>query len=879
MRLIKNLIFIGFLFFFLSTIIYVIFFFNYENFMKAKEKLRDKPIVSKFYDYSFKSLAYLEDELDFARIFFKFTEQEPSNLNINMSASDYANLMSQIEFFKNKGFIKDELNYWRKAELFEKNNQFSINYKLHGTSVTPLKKGFFNFRIKFKKNKEYLNNERQLNLIRIYSESDENISTAIINNVANDIGLLSPKGETILVKINNVNLGLFYKQSRHGKEWFEKHKITNYSLLKNNDDWDKKTPGHNSDLDLNEKNIEISGSSTNHDVALGSLKKLFEAIRSENLELISNLIDFDYFAKFLAMLTIVNDSHMITGDNLKFIYDHTLGTFKVLFRHESSVNFRIDTDIAEFNNALFLNHDNKVLTHKLFKILINDNEFRKQRDIYLEEILDKKEQIIQTANNIYAASIKNIMFSNLSVSHQNYLKSIFFQNLNHNFNKISDYLNYAKIYISKERKNNSIELSIVNDSFIPVRLKSITFDKKNSNNDNNKIKFQNIKSYILPSIILNQKGINHQEKKITISSDKDINKILFENMITKKIINQEHVYLNKISNFKTTNLNSLISSLEFNKINFELINKNLLIKSGDYYVSKNIISPIGIDVIIEKGTKFLLSKNVSILFQGNLSAKGTKNKSIIVESQKKTEPFGTFAIVGKNSKVKTNLNYFYIKGGSEDNLEGMTFLGQLSIHNSNVEIENSKIEYSSSDDGANIRNSNIEISNTIFSFNKYDQLDLDFCNGNLTNNIFESLPIKSNDITGGDGLDLSGSNVFVSKNRILDLSDKGISVGEKTNAIIQENIFMKNNIAIAIKDESKIFQFNNEFFNNNLIFSMYVKKPFFKEPILYLDETNKSIKFNNKDYKINQGKILFLNENSKSNFYKTLKNAITSSRI
>ena len=59
-----------------------------------------------------------------------------------MSASDYANIMSQIEFFKTKGFIKDELNYWRKAELFEKNNQFNINYKLHGTSVTPLKKIF-----------------------------------------------------------------------------------------------------------------------------------------------------------------------------------------------------------------------------------------------------------------------------------------------------------------------------------------------------------------------------------------------------------------------------------------------------------------------------------------------------------------------------------------------------------------------------------------------------------------------------------------------------------------------------------------------------------------------------------------------------------------
>ena len=153
------------------------------------------------------------------------------------------------------------------------------------------------------------------------------------------------------------------------------------------------------------------------------------------------------------MLTLVNDSHMITGDNLKFIYDHTIGNFKVLFRHESSINFKINTDIAEFNNALFINEKNEILTHKLFKILLQDSEFRKQRDFYLKDILDKKEQIIQTANNLYASSNKNIMFSDLNISHQNYLENKFFTYLNHNLNKITEYLNYAKIYISMERKN------------------------------------------------------------------------------------------------------------------------------------------------------------------------------------------------------------------------------------------------------------------------------------------------------------------------------------------------------------------------------------------------------------------------------------------
>ena len=207
----------------------------------------------------------------------------------------------------------------------------------------------------------------------------------------------------------------------------------------------------------------------------------------------------------------------------------------------------------------------------------------------------------------------------------------------------------------------SIELSITNDSFVPVRLKSIIFDKKNEKNENYKMKLENIESYRLPSILLGQKGINHNEKKILISSENEINEILFENMIMKKNIKQEHIYLNKISNFKTSNLNSLIYSLEFNKVNFEILDKSLFIKRGDYFISTDIISPIGLDVKIEKGTKFYLSKDISMLFQGNFSAEGTINEGISVEPLNNKEPFGTFAIVGKNFKVKTNLNYFFIK--------------------------------------------------------------------------------------------------------------------------------------------------------------------------------------------------------------------------
>ena len=876
-------IFVGILIFF-----YIIFLFNqdvkYEKFLKLRNTLQSNSMVGKFYHLSFKTIRYFANEFDLKRIYYKIKEEEPQSLNLKMSSSDYADIKSQIEVFKKKRFIKDELNYWRKSKLIENNNQFNIKYKFHGTSTTPLKQSFFSLRIKFKKEESYLNHQRELNLIRIYFDSDENIPTIVINNFANKIGLLSPKGETVILKINDVKLGLFYKQERHGKEWFEKQKITNYSILKNNDDWDQKIFGHNSDLDLNEKNIEISGNGIDTDVALGSLKILFDAIKSDDFAVISSLIDIDYFAKFLALNTIINDNHSMTGDNLKFIYDYTNGKFKVLFRYEHTVITPIYEQVGKFNEALFsdvpfASKQRAVLSHKLFKILLKESKFRELRDKHLKDIVSKKAEIIEGAYKVYEEAYKNIVFTNIKLRHQKYLKKLFFNQLNYNLDRTLNYLNYAKIYITEEKKNSFIELSLINDSFAPIRLKAIDFKENNSTKKFIRIEYENEEQYRLPSINLNKNKSPYIEKKILIFTDSLIEKIELQNLITKKKIDQEHIYRNKISFYKNTNKKKMLESLKFNSVIFKVKDKNLLIKKGKYTIAKNIIVPPGINTKIEKGTDFIMLKNTSFLFQGNLLAEGTKNENISIKALNNEEPFGTFAIVGKNSTVRTKLSNFIIEGGSEAKIEGMVFLGQLSIHNSDVSIKHSQVIKSSSDDGVNIRNSNIDISHTIFSQNKFDQLDLDFCNGKITNNKFINNFVDSENNKGGDGIDLSGSNVFISMNQIKNLGDKGISVGEKSKAIIQENIFIRNNIAIAIKDESRTYNLNNMYKNNNLKVSMYVKKFIFKEPTLYLDENEESKKIKKDEYKITHGKIIFIEKKFKSNFYKNFINEITSSRI
>lgn len=866
-----------------SSFSYLVYKYNndysYSRILQFNNSISKTKLLGKFYFFSFNIFETIVDEFNVFKIYDKFKFNKPKTINLILSTADQMDLEAQVEKAKKKGFIHDSIKKWRKAKLQSNNEDYSVEFKLHGTSISPLVNGKKNLRIKFDDDKKYLDGTRQSNLINIFSKSDENIPTIFFNNYANNFGLLAPSGQVAILMINGKSKSFIYNQERHEKEWFEKKKITNYSILKNNDDWNKKNEiAHNSDFDLNEKNIEISGNKARSNIALGSINNLFNAIKSEDPNKILKLIDIDYFAKFLALLALVNDPHSITGDNLKYIYDYSTGKFKILFRQETGQVFKIDSKLENFNDALFENNPSykSSLSHNLFKIILTNNEFRFQRDFYLNELIKKKEDVINTAKEIYDESYKVLIHSDIKLRYQKYLKNKFFNTLNYNLYFIEKYLNYSKIYATVEVDKNKNTISIISDTFIPHQIKVINFG-------GDKIYLEKDKKYLLPSLTFEKEKISYSEKQILFPSDKIITKIQIQNVLTKKNVAQENIYLNNIKKFKLTDYNSFVNSLESNKLEYLLEDNKLVIKKGNYIISSNIILPENMKAIIEKGTNFYLKGNISMLFRGDFLAKGTKDEKISVSKYNKSEPFGTFAIAGGNKKNFVLLDNFIINGGSQQLIEGIFFLSQLSIHNANVKIINSEIIGGISDDGANIKNSNVEISSSIFKDNKSDQLDLDFCTGKIYKSSFLSKNSSFN--FNGDGIDLSGSNIILSENLINNAKDKAISVGEKSKVIIENHSFNENHIAIAIKDESTAYVLKNKFFNNNLNVSMYVKKRIFNEPYVYLNKNeyteNEIINILEKkifdNYSLEEGVIAFIENINEKKFYKKIKNEITSS--
>ena len=212
------------------------------------------------------------------------------------------------------------------------------------------------------------------------------------------------------------------------------------------------------------------------------------------------------------------------------------------------------------------------------------------------------------------------------------------------------------------------------------------------------------------------------------------------------------------------------------------------------------------------------------------------------------------AAVG-NKSTEVDINFLILSGGNEDSVNGAYFSGALSLYSHDiVKMTNSIVSNNFGEDGLNIKSSKVLLKNNTFLSNYSDQVDLDNTIGHVSGNNFS---VQNENSSNGDGLDLSGSKISIQGNNFSYFKDKGISVGEESEAVIFENTFSDNENGMAIKDSSIVHLKGNTFNNNIADINMYVKKNIFNEPVLYLANKNNF----NGVIKSNTRKNIFYNQN------------------
>jgi len=254
---------------------------------------------------------------------------------------------------------------------------------------------------------------------------------------------------------------------------------------------------------------------------------------------------------------------------------------------------------------------------------------------------------------------------------------------------------------------------------------------------------------------------------------------------------------------------------------FHFINGETIGVSGSQVFRRNVLVPAGFKVKVASGSELFLGPGVSILSYSPVEMLGTPSRPIAIRRLYGSEAWGTFAVVNARDE-KSVVSHMVADGGSGAKINGIIFTGMIAFHDSDAEVSNSVFRNARNDDGLNIKLAAGFVKNSSFSENLVDDLDVDFAGENfeITDNTF----IASGDNIGGDGIDISYSDVYIARNTIDGHGDKCVSVGEKSSPLIENNILARCAIGIAVKDSSQATIIDNTFSENGVAISLYQKK-------------------------------------------------------
>ena len=268
---------------------------------------------------------------------------------------------------------------------------------------------------------------------------------------------------------------------------------------------------------------------------------------------------------------------------------------------------------------------------------------------------------------------------------------------------------------------------------------------------------------------------------------------------------------------------NLLSKIEIENLeNNYILKKDLVIDKNLYFSENNILN-------VQPGVKILFEEDVSLFSEGSIFFNGTKDQPITIYSNKNVG-----SLILSNNDFKFNNVIF--KNLSYPKEKDKILYGGINIINSNVEILDTQIISSASEDAINLISSNSNIKNLKVKNIQADAIDIDFGTLNFKNILCENI--------FNDCLDVSGAKVIGDSIKGLNIKDKGLSFGENSKGEIANLNFQNSKLGVAVKDGSNLKLTKYEFKNNEFDFVVFNKKKEYEGASLNIDDSKANNQLN-----------------------------------
>lgn len=723
---------------------------------------------------------------------------------------------TSMEALKNKSlrFVKND---YQNGRLIYKDKLIDIDIKLKGSSAKEhFGKSKKSYQVKLK-NGVFADG---MNRFSLMSPARRNfLHEWVIREMMKREGIITKKYQFKNLYINNTDMGIYtldeeitkYLLERNGNREGPLMRLNTFSFWKNGvaflnpKDLAWTEFFYNAELMLVNKNLN-----ENITKQFNYSKNLFNKFRTGEIKA-REIFDTKKMAIFYAISTLMKGGHGAYASNMFFYFNPITALIEPIQddSYSEPVNFRVNpSDFSQ--NYLFDEMAKKMFEDEQFVIYF----FEKLREIseedYINNFYSSIQEEFQYLNKILRENYGDKSFGKNELEKKHFAnieEYLFDERLLHKYaSYISEMIEpesilNSKISFSNLKKKKNLVIKLY-DRSIPIILEGI-FDE-----NNNKL-YDFDGKLIFPKLnyAKAKKNILINLYNLQINDFNKDNYYLKYRVLNSKIERKDfiefekEIYQNVKKNLRLEN---------YKKI-FNIDKKNIFFKDGHYIVEKDIVIPSGYNVYINEGTHLVFENDSSFLSNSPINLLGTPEKKITIEFKNNAGGFYLF-----NSSKESNIMYTVFKGLSSENKFNKFLTGGLTIYKSNINMLNSEILDSKSEDALNIINSTFHIDGLLVLNSLSDSIDIDFSNGEILNTeIYNST---------NDGIDFSGSNVEMKKFQILWSGDKAISVGEQSLIHAKDIKIDHATVGVASKDGSMIFLDNLEVNNSNYGLVAYRKK-------------------------------------------------------
>ena len=743
---------------------------------------------------------------------YVFLENELENIQINIDQANLYNLELQRKNKINKE--KNEVNVYSRATLNINDENYKIKLRLKGDRVIHwYDKENSSYKIDVRDGDTIWGMEEfsvQKPITRNY------IYEFIFHKLLSYSNLISLKYFFINLSMNDTAQGIYAVEEGFSKELIERNKKRNGPIFGLEEDKGTVFPFVRHDLYSSQYWI-----SNYPDLTSTALSKL-NLLKDNEIQL-NEIFDLEKWATFFAIIDLTSSVHGSISKSVKLFYNPVTSKFE-------PIGFDAHYQPGLFENFLiidFLDLNNKNCNYICydrewyFKFLKNNVGSLNYQfiDLYLNKLKEVSSNVyIDGFADKYSEEID--YYNSQLLSEKSKTDKMFYKGL-------GDYI-FDKNYINKK------------SNYINSRLKKINLKENLETNLNNgKIIFNNSNKFFFKKINEEcSEGDNfyYLMNNIILDYKKNCNYTIGKD----KILLQKNIYLSKDKNF-------ILDFEDFAKFyNFDDYEDNYILDK-DIFINKNVILPKNKSLIVKEGVKILFKEDVIFFSEGSIFFKGSVNNPILVEG------------INNHGSLVLNNNKFLIHHVKFKNLsipkqKSKILYGGINIINSSVDILNSEVSNSNSEDAINIISSNTNIKSFKISDTYADGLDIDF--GIL---VFDNIECER---INNDCLDISGAEVKGKNFYAQEISDKGLSFGESSKGIITNLKFYKNNLAVAVKDGSKLKLSKYDLKENNYDFAVFNKKSEYGQSTLDIIDSND---LNNLNVLVGEDNKLLTNNNFKIN--------------